>query len=139
MTIKVVVHGALGRVGQVIFNSIFNEPEIELVGAVDKFVSQDHLPLPDNNGSVPFSSDLEKILSTCKPDVLVDFSIAQATIPAVRLAAKQGVNLVKGTTGLTSDDINEIDQLTQTHKVRAVGAFNCALGAVILKHLAKIA
>ncbi|MDD4876330.1 MAG: 4-hydroxy-tetrahydrodipicolinate reductase, partial [Dehalococcoidales bacterium] len=64
---------------------------------------------------------------------------AQATIPAVRLAAKQGVNLVKGTTGLTSDDINEIDQLTQTHKVGAVVAPNFALGAVILMHLAKIA
>jgi 4-hydroxy-tetrahydrodipicolinate reductase len=58
---------------------------------------------------------------------------------AARLAAERGVNLVIGTTGLTAEDINEIDRLTNARKVGAVVAPNFALGAVLMIHLAKIA
>ena len=90
--IRVVVQGALGKVGRVVVNALCGEPEIQVVGAVDLRVAQDYLSLPDNGGSVPSSSNLEYILTSCRPDVLIDFTIAQATMPAVRIAAKQGVN-----------------------------------------------
>jgi 4-hydroxy-tetrahydrodipicolinate reductase len=112
---------------------------MQLVGAVELKVTEDYLTLPDGSGKVPFSSDLSYILTKCRPEVLVDFTIAQATMPAVRIAARQGVNLVIGTTGLTADDINEIDRLTKTHGIGAVVAPNFALGAVLMVHLAKIA
>jgi len=137
--IKVVVQGALGKVGRVVINALCHESEIQVVGAVELQVSEDYLSLPDNSGSVPLSSNLEYILTSCRPDVLVDFTIAQATMPAVRIAVKQGVNLVIGTTGLTADELSEIAQLTQTHKIGAVVAPNFALGAVLMIHLAKVA
>jgi 4-hydroxy-tetrahydrodipicolinate reductase len=46
---------------------------------------------------------------------------------------------VIGTTGLTKEDLNEIDRLATAHKVGAVVAPNFALGAVLMIHLAKIA
>lgn len=137
--IKVVVQGALGKVGRVVINALCRESEMQVVGAVELHVSEDYLSLPDNSGSVPFSSNLEYILTSCRPDVLVDFTIAQATMPAVRVAVKQGVNLVIGTTGLTADELSEIDRLALAHKVGAVVAPNFALGAVLMIHLAKIA
>jgi 4-hydroxy-tetrahydrodipicolinate reductase len=137
--IRVVVQGALGKVGRVIINALCHESEIQVVGAVELCVSQDYLSLPDDSGSVPFSTNLEYILTSCRPDVLVDFTIAQATMPAVRIAAKQGVNLVIGTTGLTDDELSEITRLALAHKVGAVVAPNFALGAVLMIHLAKIA
>ena len=137
--IKVVVQGALGKVGREVVKAVSGESEMQLVGAVDLRAAQDSLTLPDGSGSVPFSSDLGHILSSCQPDVLVDFTIAQATMPAVRLATEKGVNLVIGTTGLTKDDLNEIDRLVKAHKVGAVVAPNFALGAVLMIHLAKIA
>ncbi len=137
--IKVVVHGALGRVGQEVLNALCREPETQIVGAVDLQVAKDYLTLPDGSGTVPSSHDLDTILTSCQPDVLVDFSTAQATMPAARLAAKRGVNLVIGTTGLTADEINEIDQLSKAHRIGAVVAPNFALGAVLMIHLAKIA
>ncbi len=137
--IRVVVNGALGRVGREVVNALCRESEIQMVGASGLKVTEDFLPLPDDSGTVPFSSNLEHILTTCQPDVLVDFTVAQVTMPAVRIAAKKGVNLVVGTTGLTADEINEIDQLSRTHKVGAVVAPNFALGAVLMVHLAKIA
>jgi len=137
--IRVVVQGASGKVGQVVVNALCLEPEMQVVGAVDLQVSEDYLPLPDKSGSVPFSSNLDYILTNCQPDVLVDFTIAQATMPAVRIAVKQGVNLVIGTTGLTADELSEIDRLALAHKVGAVVAPNFALGAVLMIHLAKVA
>jgi len=137
--IRVVVQGALGKVGRVVINALCRESEIQVVGAVELQVSQDYLSLPDNSGSVPFSSDLKYILASCRPDVLVDFTIAQATMPAVRIAVKQEVNLVIGTTGLTTDELSEIARLALAHKVGAVVAPNFALGAVLMIHLAKLA
>ncbi|MFC1952219.1 4-hydroxy-tetrahydrodipicolinate reductase [Chloroflexota bacterium] len=137
--IKVVVRGASGRVGRVMVDAMCREPGIQVAGATELHVAEDYLSLPDKSGSVPFSSDLEYILTSCRPDVLVDFTVAQATMPAVRIATKHGVNLVIGTTGLTSDDLGEIDKLALAHKVGAVVASNFALGAVLMIHLAKIA
>ncbi len=137
--IKVVVQGALGKMGREVINALCNEPEMQLVGAVELQATEDYLDLPNNSGKVPFSSDIGYILTKCHPDVLVDFSIAQAAMPAVRIATEQGVNLVIGTTGLTPDDIDEIERLAKAHQVGAVVAPNFALGAVLMVHLAKIA
>jgi len=137
--IRVVVQGASGRVGREVMSALCREPEMEPVGAVELEVSQDYLTLPDSSGEIPFASDLGYILTSCQPDVLVDFSTAKAVMPAVRTATERGVNLVIGTTGLTADEISEIDRLVQAHQVGAVVAPNFALGAVIMIHLARIA
>ncbi|HUU65419.1 MAG TPA: 4-hydroxy-tetrahydrodipicolinate reductase [Dehalococcoidales bacterium] len=137
--IKVVVQGALGRVGQEVVKAVCAESEMQLVGAVDLKVTQDSLALPDGSGSVPFSADIGYILTSCQPEVLVDFTIASAIMPTVRIATERGVSLVIGTTGLTKEDLNEIDRLATAHKVGAVVAPNFALGAVLMIHLAKIA
>ena len=137
--IKVVVNGALGRMGREVINTLCHEPEMQVVGAVELQVTEDYLPLPDSSSVVPFSSNLDYILTSCQPDVLVDFTTAQATMPAVRIATKQGVNLVIGTTGLTADELTEIDRLSTAHRVGAVVAPNFALGAVVMMHLAKVA
>lgn len=137
--IKVVVQGASGKMGREIVNALCSESETQLVGAVELRVEEDSLPLPDKSATVPFSSNLDYILTSCQPDVLVDFTIAQATMPAVRTAVKRGVNLVIGTTGLTAEELSEIARLATAHKVGAVVAANFALGAILMIHLAKIA
>ena len=138
-TIRVVVRGALGRMGRETINAICHEPEMQVVGTVDLQAPDEALSLPDGSGTVPLSSDLASILSTCQPDVLVDFTTAKVVMPAMRLAAKQGVNLVIGTTGLTTDEIGEIDELSKSNNIGAVAAPNFALGAVLMMHLAKVA
>ena len=125
--------------GQMVINALCREPEIELVGAVELQVDEDSLLLPDSSGEIPFSANPDHILATCPADVLIDFTTARAVMPAVRIAAKRGVNLVIGTTGLTTDELSEIDHLATTHQVGAAVVPNFALGAVLMIHLAKIA
>ncbi len=137
--IRVVVQGASGKMGQEVISALCLESGVEVVGAVELQPAKDYLPLPDDSGRVPFSADLDYIITSCQPGVLVDFTIAEATMPAVRIAAKHGVNLVIGTTGLTADDISEIDRLAKAHRIGAVVAPNFTIGAVLMMHLAKIA
>jgi 4-hydroxy-tetrahydrodipicolinate reductase len=137
--IKVVVYGASGRVGQEVVRAVCHDPEMQVVGAVELKVSADKLPLPDGSGAVPFSADLSAILDSCKPDVVVDFTVAKASVPAVRTCAGHGVNMVIGTTGFTADDIKEMERLAVDNKVGIIVAPNFSLGAVLLMHLAKIA
>jgi len=64
--IKVVVQGALGRMGQELINTLCHEPETQMVGAVELNVTENSLPLPDRSGTVPFSSDLDYILTSSR-------------------------------------------------------------------------
>ena len=137
--IRVAVRGASGKMGQEVVKAVCQEPGMELVGAVELQVSENYLTLPDGSGTIPFSANLDDIIANCQPDVLVDFTIAEAIMPVVRLATGQGVNLVLGTTGLSADELGEIDRLAIAHKVGAVVAPNFALGAVLMVHLAKTA
>ncbi len=137
--IRVIIHGASGKVGQELVKAVSQGPDTKLAGAVDIKASGDSLSLPDGSGKVPFSSDLKAILDICPADVMIDFTIAGATMPAARQAAGKGVNLVIGTTGLSADEVGEIEQLAKDNNIGAVVAPNFALGAVLMMHLAKIA
>lgn len=137
--IAVLVHGALGKMGREVTAAVCRDQELEVVGAVDIKATEEYLSLPDGSKKVPLCRDLESALKRCQPKVVVDFSIAEAAIAAARVALKQGVNVVIGTSGLTQENLKEIEELSRSNAVGAVVAPNFALGSVILMHLAKIA
>ncbi len=137
--IKVVVHGAAGRMGQEILNGLHKEPACTVVGAVDIKATKDSISFSDGSGSVPYSSDLAAILKATQPEVVVDFSLAKATVAAVPVVARHGINMVIGTTGLSPAEIDEIRRLAQEKQVGIIAAPNFALGAVLMIHMAKIA
>jgi 4-hydroxy-tetrahydrodipicolinate reductase len=136
--IKVVIHGASGRVGQVLISTLYRGPEVKLVGAVDIKTTGDKLILGDGS-TIPFSTDLEQILGATKPEVVVDFSLAKAVMPMVRTATKQRVNLVTGTTGIGAEEISEMARLAEVNQVCIIMASNFALGAVLMMHFARLA
>jgi 4-hydroxy-tetrahydrodipicolinate reductase len=136
--VKTVISGASGRVGQVLVNTLYQAPEVKLVGAVDIKATGEKMTLGDGS-SIPFSSDLEKIIQSTTPDVMVDFSIASASLPAVRIAAKNKVNLVIGTTGYSPENLAEMEQLAIANQVGILLASNFALGAVLMMYFAKLA
>ncbi len=139
MAIDVVVNGALGRMGREVLSALSNDPELNAVGAADTRADSDSLPLPSRSRSIPISANLGTILKRTKPHVVVDFSVAEATMPAVRLASKHRANMVIGTTGLSSENLEEIDRLMGASQLGAIVAPNFALGAVLMVHLAKTA
>jgi 4-hydroxy-tetrahydrodipicolinate reductase len=137
--IRVLVHGALGRVGKEVVNATCKDPDLRLVGAVDAKANGNSLPLPVGSGTIPLSKDMGSILTQTEPMVIVDFSTAEASMAMARVAVKQKVNLVIGSTGFSSENLKEIDRLARANRVGAVVASNFALGAVLMIHLAKMA
>jgi 4-hydroxy-tetrahydrodipicolinate reductase len=137
--ITVLVHGALGKMGREVTAAICRDPELEVVGGVDIKATQGQLTLPDGSKKVPLSSDLSSLLEVCHPKVLVDFTIAEASILAARLATKQGINVVIGTSGLLDENLKEIDQLCKANKVGAIVAPNFTIGAAVLLNAVKAA
>ncbi len=135
--IKVLVHGALGRMGGEVAMAVSEDPELELVGGMDVRAKDSVFRLPQ--GEFPLSAELAPLLEKTCPDVLVDFTRYDATLPAARLAAQQKVNLVIGTTGLSPEDLRELEELCRKHGIGAVVAPNFSLGAVLMMYLAKIA
>ena len=136
-SIRVAVNGATGRMGREVVAALCREPDMEPVGAVSGRAHGDSLDLPDGSGSIPLSTDLREILSTTKPQVLVDFTNAEVAPAAAAEAAAQGVAVVSGTTGLSEDSLRELDRLSREYSVGIISAPNFALGAVLLIHLAK--
>jgi 4-hydroxy-tetrahydrodipicolinate reductase len=137
--IGVVVNGALGKMGQEVIKVLIHEPGLKIVGAVENKVTQQYFPFADIPSLVPFSSDLASLLKSCGPDVLVDFTNAEVSMAAARIAVKEKVNLVIGTTGLSEENLVEIEQLCLANGVGAVVASNFSLGATLLIKLAEIA
>jgi 4-hydroxy-tetrahydrodipicolinate reductase len=137
--IRVVINGALGRMGQEITKAVVCEPGLKTVGAVEKEVTQQYLPLTEAPELIVLSSDLDSLLKSCDADVVVDFTNAEVSMAAARVAIKQKVNMVIGTTGLSEENLAEIEKLCQVHKVGAVVAPNFSLGAALLIHLSRLA
>ena len=137
--IRVVINGAFGRMGQEITKAVVCEPGLKAVGAVEKEVTQQYLPLTETLELIALSSDLDSLLRSCDADVVVDFTEAEASMVAARTALKQRVNMVIGTTGLSQQDLTEIEKLCRVHKVGAVVAPNFSLGAAVMIHLARLA
>ena len=139
MVIRVVVNGALGRVGEQVARTVPTQPDMRLVGAVELSTSQPCFPVADSAEMIPFSSDLGSLLERVNPDVVVDFTRASVALEACRVALPLGVNVVTGTTGLGEPELAEIGRLCELHGRCAIVAPNFSLGAVLLMHLAKVA
>lgn len=133
--INVVVHGALGRMGQEVLRAVTAADDMTPVGAADAAATPGELALPGGSGQIPLSNDLSAVLSGS--DVVVDFSQADGAVAAMRTAAAAGVNVVVGTTGLGESDYAEADALASEHGVGIMIAPNFAMGAVLMIHLAK--
>ena len=123
--------------GSEVLTAVCREQDLEPTCGVDKGVADDYLPLPDDSGRIPISSDMEAMICKYQPQVMVDFTNAEASIAGCRVAAANGVNLVVGSTGLSEDTLREMEGLAQEHGIGAFVAPNFAIGAVLIMHLAR--
>lgn len=136
--IAVAVTGALGRMGSGIIRTVTGQDDMRLVAAVEaggapgigKDVGE-LLGLGPLDVVITASSNLEKTLEDTQPDVLVDFTSADATVKTARVASKNSVNLVIGTTGLDNSQLEEIKTLVNEGGVSAVISPNMATGVNI--------
>ncbi|MBE0480682.1 MAG: 4-hydroxy-tetrahydrodipicolinate reductase, partial [Dehalococcoidia bacterium] len=136
---KVLVHGALGKMGQEVLRAVSRDPDLTPIAAVDIKAQSNSLLLPDGSRSIPLSAEVGTCIEAHRPDVLVDFTNAAGSLPALRVAIRHGVAVVSGTTGFSEDALDEIRRLCREHQVGAIIAPNFALAAVLMMHLSRTA
>ena len=136
-TIRVIVHGVLGKMGQEVLNAVSKAQDMEPVGGADRMAKASTMAVPGNGRSIPLSADLGSLLEKTKPDVVVDFTNAEGCKSAANETIRRGVRFVSGRTGLSEADISKIESMAAERKVGVVLAPNFALGAVVLMDLVR--
>jgi 4-hydroxy-tetrahydrodipicolinate reductase len=125
---SVVVCGALGRMGTTIGRMVNEAIDLDLVGGVDV------RPGSFFGVEITGSSDIDQFLAKKKPDILIDFTIANAAVNNVKAGAKVGAALIVGTTGFTPDQRIEMAKAIEGH-VPAVISSNFSIGVNIFWQL----
>lgn len=138
-TIKVVVVGAGGKMGQEVMKMVLNDSELKLVGAIDlKDSDQDVANLLGCSPTgVKMNSNLDKVLKDSNADVIVDFTSPKSVYNNVKVAIQNNVYPVVGTTGLSTEELDEIDLLLKNANLAGIFAPNFAIGAVLMMEFAK--
>ena len=135
--VKVIVSGACGRMGRAVLNAVYQDAELELVGAVDLNAGADAGDLIGiGKIGVIVEADLQRAIDEKKPDVMVDFTQPAVVFGNACRALKNGVRPVIGTTGLSEDSKVEIAQLAAQYNTAAFIAPNFAIGAVLMMKMA---
>jgi 4-hydroxy-tetrahydrodipicolinate reductase len=136
--IKVIVNGCLGKMGREVVKAISKESDLALVGGVDMQNTGTDIGEAAGIGklNVKVTSDLGQTIKNTGADVVVDFTIPKSVMSAITIIAENKAHAVVGTTGLTEENLKEIDALCKKNKVNTLVAPNFAIGAVLMMKFA---
>jgi 4-hydroxy-tetrahydrodipicolinate reductase len=135
---RVGVLGAGGRMGSAVCRAVAQDPELELVAAVDPHhagIDIHAVTGVEVPGQVAGGAEA---LAAVGAQVAVDFTVAEGARANLRWCAQHGVHAVVGTTGLSEADVEELRSLF----VDGVSCFiapNFAIGAVLMMRFAEMA
>ena len=142
--IKVVVAGAAGRMGQETIKAIMqNSAVIELVGAIghpsSELIGKDIGSIVGlGEIGVCLTDNLKDCLQIKRPQVMVDFTVPTAVFDNANLALDCGVRPIIGATGLTNEDLAELEKKANYLESAVLVAPNFAIGAILLIEAAKL-
>jgi 4-hydroxy-tetrahydrodipicolinate reductase len=136
--IRVGVFGAAGRMGVTVCRAVLDDPELELVAAVDPM----HAGLDLRQCGVDASLQMARhagALADAGAEVAVDFTVVDAARDNIEWCADNDVHAVVGTTGFTPNDLEGFRARFEASTANAVIAPNFAIGAVLMVRFAELA
>jgi len=141
--IKLLILGPTGFTSKLISKLAIADQEINVVAACDITNIGDDLGLligvkDPNNIKINDINNLQKVINESNPDVVVDFTVAQATEKNCIICVENGIRCVIGTTALSEEFLNKFEELVKKNKAPAVISPNMATGINILFKMASI-
>ena len=125
--VRLLIHGANGRMGQALLRLAAEQPKrFAVVGAVSRSVGQRVI-----DGVPHFAASELGGAPAC--DVVVDFSLPEAFDPLLAYCVAHDRALVSGTTGLTEDQHTALDAASL--RIPVLWASNFSLGVAVLADL----
>ncbi|MFB6356349.1 MAG: 4-hydroxy-tetrahydrodipicolinate reductase [bacterium] len=135
---EVIVAGAGGRMGSTLLSLLPDRENLELVGALEyegsELVGEPVQEIEESiSPKLTIQSNPESVAN--KGAVLIDFTRPDATSRFLDIAANHEVKMVIGTTGLSDDDHNKIEQTSEQTAI--VQAPNMSVGINLLIDIVK--
>lgn len=101
--IKILINGISGKMGQEVLKQVNSSPEFEICCGVDKFNKEtSDFPIYDNVNNI-------KEL----PDVIIDFSIPEASMNILKFAKEKSIPIVIATTGFSKEELSVIEDYSK--------------------------
>jgi len=128
--IRVGVIGAAGRMGATVCQAVLNDPSTSLELAVDENAVGNTI----DNSEIEIQGNLSNLEDV---DVVVDFTVADASRKTLPFLAEKGIHAVVGTSGLDEKDLQNLREcFTQSNCIIVP---NFSISAVLMMRLAEIA
>ena len=127
---KVGILGATGRMGRAAHQAVSEAEGLELVALFD--IKQDKSLIDE----IPVSTSLNEFIAAA-PEVVIDFTVAEASLTNLPEIAAAGIHAIVGTSGLTEDDCKSLNEVFNKSSCLIVPNF--AIGAVLMMKFAEIA
>ncbi len=109
MSIPVIIMGAKGRMGSTLVNLATDSDQFSVRGVVERAEYSSGLELL----GCPVAYDLQDLLPSCKGATVIDFTAPEVSLSTARKAARTGNPVVIGTTGLSADQLAELETLAR--------------------------
>jgi len=140
MSIKVCLAGGTGWAGSALSRGIFEAADIELAAVISRTHAGQVLGevLEVEGLTTPIFGSVDEALTT-KPDVFVEYTKPEVAKSHVLSALNGGAHIVVGTSGLSDNDYQEIDEAAQKVQRGVLAVGNFALTVVLLSKFAEIA
>jgi len=136
MAITVGVFGAAGRMGATVCQAVADDPDLELVAAVDPGAAGEPLrTVAGVDTDLEVAGKVEHLDAT--PDVMVDFTHLEAARQSLAWCAGHAVHAVVGTTGFSNDDVTSLR--SRFDSSNCLIAPNFAIGAILAMRFAELA
>jgi len=137
--VRVVVSGALGKMGRVVSAGILEAEDIVLAGALARRHSGEDLGqvLWGRPADVPIYDDLRRLVAETSPVLLCDFTTAAAAPGILDTALAAGLHVVSGTTGMDEAALISLAKACRRHGRGAAVIDNFSLGAHLLSMLSR--
>lgn len=134
MSIRIIVAGASGKMGQEVVKLIEKTEHFAIVCGVSRTYQNKDVGEVVGIGkiNVPMLASVKEALEKYEADVLIDFTTPEVVKKHAKLAIEAGVRPVIGTSGLSEQAVQEIAELAKAKKVGAIVAPNFAIGAVLM-------
>lgn len=138
---KVVVAGALGRMGGEVCRAVDAADDLVLVGGFDRVRSGEDVArvLGLTKPSGKLYDDVTDLYDATTPDVVVDFTVYPVTVDVAREAVERRISPVVGATGWTDEEIVNFESMCDEYAVGAAIVPNFAIGAVLAMRFSEIA
>ena len=124
--VRILIHGASGRMGQALLRLCAEQADCMVVGAVSRKVGQRVI-----DGVPQFAA--EELHGVPAFDVAIDFSLPEGFDRILALCMERGAALVSGTTGLDAAQRAALDVAAQ--RIPVLWASNFSLGVAVLHDL----